>query len=603
MTESRFVVGIDLGTTNTALAYVDTSEPEEEQQVRFFQVPQLVDSGVIKSIPLLPSFLYLPGEHELPAGSLALPWDEDRDFALGEFAKEQGGRIPHRLVSSAKSWLCNSSVDRKSPILPWNTEDDVPRLSPVEASARILNHLREAWNEQVAAEDEDPRLEHQDVMLTVPASFDAVARELTVEAARRAGLEKITLLEEPQAALYSWLQNDPEGWRNQVAVGERILVCDIGGGTTDFCLIAVDEEEGNLSLERVAVGEHLLLGGDNMDLALAVGLEQRLEDEGTILDAWQLSALVHQAREAKERLLENPDLQEADVTIPGRGSSLVGGTIKVNLTREVLDQIVLSGFLPECEAGDRPLQGSGIGLRELGLPYVPDAAVSKHLAKFLGEHARTGDDDEEFARPTAVLFNGGVLKGQALRDRIAGIIGDWSGGEPPRELPNPDPGLAVAVGAAYYGLTRRGRGVRIRGGTARAYYIGVEESRPAVPGMPAPIRALCVVPHGMEEGTDSELPEKEFGLLVGQSTRFRFFGSTTRKEDPLGETIRRPEKDLTELNPVEATLPADDEGPRSIPVRLHSRVTEVGILELWFVPREGDQKWKLEFSVRDQPET
>ena len=606
MIESRYVVGIDLGTTNTALAYLDTAEPDPEaRRVQFLEIPQLVNPGVVKPRPLLPSFLYLPGEHELPADSLALPWDPERQFALGEFARQQGSQVPHRLISSAKSWLCNPAVDRRSPILPWNAEDDVPLLSPLEVSARILAHLKEAWNATMAGDDESLALEHQDVMLTVPASFDAVARELTVDAARLAGLQHVTLLEEPQAALYSWLQANAAVWREQVAVGDRVLVCDIGGGTTDFCLISVGEEDGNLELTRVAVGDHLLLGGDNMDLALAVAIERRLEEQGHELDAWQFSVLVHQARQAKEALLEDPELPEQSVTIPGRGSSLVGGTLKAVVTREELEGIVIEGFLPDCEAEDRPREAPDIGLRELGLPYVPDAAVSKYLAKFLGDHrGAAGDEDVEFIQPTAVLYNGGVLKGVALRSRITRILDSWleaSGASAVKELPNPEPSLAVALGAAYYGHARRGKGVRIRGGTARAYYIGVEAARPAVPGMPAPVRALCVTPLGMEEGTEAELPGKEFGLLVGQSTQFRFFASTTRREDQVGAVVARPERDLQEIDPVAATLPADDDGPSSIPVQLHSRVTEVGTLELWFVPRESDQRWKLEFSVRERP--
>ncbi|MBI4872515.1 MAG: Hsp70 family protein [Candidatus Riflebacteria bacterium] len=606
MFESRYVIGIDLGTTNTALAYLDATQIDpDDPRARFFEVPQLVTAGVVKPRPLLPSFLYLPGEHELPADALVLPWDNERDFAIGEFARQQGSQVPHRLVSSAKSWLCNPDVDRRSPILPWNTEEDVSQLSPLEVSARILAHLKDSWNASMAAEDASLALEHQDVMLTVPASFDAVARELTVEAARLAGLQHVTLLEEPQAALYSWLQANPQGWREQVAVDDRVLVCDIGGGTTDFCLISVGEEDGNLVLTRVAVGEHLLLGGDNMDLALAVALERRLEDQGRTLDAWQFSVLVHQARQAKEALLENPDLAEAAITIPGRGSSLVGGTLKVTVPRQELESIVLDGFLPDCSVSDRPREAPDLGLRELGLPYVPDAAVSKYLAKFLGDHrGATGDDEAEFLAPTAVLYNGGVLKGQALRDRITGIVDSWlegSGAEPVKELPNPEPSLAVALGAAYYGFARRGNGVRIRGGTARAYYIGVETARPAVPGMTAPVKALCVTPLGMEEGTEAELPGKEFGLVVGQSTRFRFFASTTRRDDQVGAVVTRPERDLTEIDPVQATLPGEPGQAASLPVRLHSRVTEVGTLELWFVPRESVQKWKLEFSVRVKP--
>lgn len=622
MIASRYVVGIDLGTTNTAVAYVDLSRQEESSQdspaIERFPIPQVVAEGEVKERPLLPSFIYIPGPHELPEGSLALPWKEDASTALGEFARDHGARLPHRLISSSKSWLCNANVDRRGEILPWKAEGDVDRISPLDASIQILQHIRQAWDQAMAADDDTLCLARQEVILTVPASFDAAARELTAEAARTAGLENVTLLEEPQSALYAWLASHPRQWREQVSVGDCILVCDIGGGTTDFCVVSVSEEEGNLVLSRVAVGDHLLLGGDNMDLALALHLESRHEEdtEGDELDPWQLAVLVHACREAKEALLQDPSLEAFPVVIPGRGSGVVGGTIRLDLTRQDVETIVVQGFLPECQASDEPLETPDMGLQEFGLPYASDAGITRHLAAFLSRHAGAGAAREEdspaggagFLAPSAVLYNGGVLQAEVLADRLTHQLSSWVNSSGYQDhavarIPNPDPSSAVALGAAYYGWTRRGQGVRIRGGTSRSYYIGVEEARPAVPGVSAPLRGLCVAPRGMEEGTGAELPDREFTLVVGQPTRFRFFSSTTRRDDEVGSVIRRPERELAEIEPVQATLPAEDDGQGRIPVSLETRVTEVGTLELWFVNRSNDHRWKLEFNVRERADT
>ncbi|MBI4861296.1 MAG: Hsp70 family protein [Candidatus Riflebacteria bacterium] len=601
MLDARYVVGIDLGTTNTALAYLDTAE--ESPQLAVLPIEQLVAAGEVATRELLPSFIYIPGPHELPEGSLALPWDKRRDWAVGEFARDHGSRVAHRLVSSAKSWLCHPGVDRKSPILPWGASDDVQRISPLEASWRILAHLRECWNHRMAKDDPKLALENQQVVLTVPASFDAVARELTVEAARSAGLPQVTLLEEPQAAFYSWLEANPQDWREQIKVGDVALVCDIGGGTTDFCLISVADHEGSVELTRIAVGDHLLLGGDNMDLALALAVERKLADAGKTLDSWQLSVLVHQCRQAKELLLEDTSKGEAGVAIPGRGSSIVGGTIRAKLDRETLDGVI-EGFFPGCEARDRPDESPQVGLVEWGLPYAPDARVTRWMARFLAEH-RGAARSATPIQPTAVLFNGGVLRPRPLREVIRTVLTSWLTGKEGadatvRELPNPEPGLAVARGAAYYGLVRRGKGVRIRGGAPRSYYIGVEAARPAVPGVPAPLTAWCVLPRGTEEGSSAELPDREFALVVGQTARFRFFSSSTRTGDAVGTVVPGPEKALQEIDPVEATMPAEEGGGR-VPVKLHTALTEVGTLELHFLDRSSDQRWKLEFSVREKP--
>jgi len=608
--QPRYVVGIDLGTTNNALAHVDTgAEEESADEVQVLSIAQLVNPGEVKEQPLLPSFLYLPGEHELPDGSLSLPWESDRGYAVGTLARQLGERIPRRMVASAKSWLCHSGVDRTAPILPWASEDDVEKVSPLEATTRYLKHLEEAWNQQVAKETDEHRLESQDVYLTVPASFDAVARDLTAQAAKAAGLKNVTLLEEPQAAFYSWLQLHGDGWRDQVSVDDAILVCDIGGGTTDLTLIAVGEEDGNLTLERLAVGDHILVGGDNMDLALAYLVGEKFKAQGQRLDSGQMLSLWHTCRAAKERMLAEPDCKSLPVAVVGRGSRLVGGALQTDLTRKEAMQAILDGFFAECKIGDRPAAQMGSGLQELGLNYASDPVIPKHIAKFLSENAGAVKGSKKksgkFLRPTAVLFNGGVARSAPVQERIVSILNGWlktAKGEPVRVLEGADLDLAAARGAAYYGLVRRGKGIRIRGGTARTYYVGVEIARPAVPGMAPPIKALCVAPFGMEEGTEVDLPEEDFGLVVGQPAQFRFLSSVQRKEDAVGTILDDWElEDIEELAPLEAVLAAKgaEEGT-TIPVRLRAKVTEVGALELWCVERDGKGEWKLEFNVRER---
>jgi hypothetical protein len=608
---ARFVVGIDLGTTNSALAYVDTGVGEEEDaRPTHLFVPQVVQPGTVEDRPLLPSYLYLPGPNELPAGSLRLPWDQGRDFAVGEFARQQGGVVPTRIVSSAKSWLCHPGIDRKAPVLPWKAQDKARRVSPLEASTLYLKHLAETWNHKMAKDRPENRLEHQDIILTVPASFDAVARELTVEAARAAGFEHVTLLEEPQAAFYAWIDASGDKWRKQVEVGDLVLVCDVGGGTTDLALIAVSEDAGQLVLTRVAVGDHILLGGDNMDLALAHAMAQSFAARNIKLDAGQMLMLWHSCRAAKERLFGDPSLAGAPVTVLGRGSKVIAGTLKGELTREEVERVLIKGFFPECAANDEPRRQRGVGLQELGLPYASDPAVTKHLAAFLNRQKeatsetpvppRGGKKKRTAGSLTAVLFNGGVFKAEPLRTRIVSTLSKW--GHTIKVLPNDDLDLAVARGAAYYGLVRRGRGVRIRGGAARVYYVGVETALPAVPGTPPPLKALCVVPFGMEEGTEMDVPGQEFGLVVGSPAEFRFLGSTVRRTDTVGTMIEDWEGLIEELSPLQTTLEAPNKEGQTVPVHLHSRMTEIGTLELWCISRDGKQRWKLEFNVREQPE-
>jgi hypothetical protein len=670
MSEFRFIVGIDLGTTHCALAYLDLSEGEDGP-IRLFEVPQVTEPGNVDPSRLLPSFLYLAAAHELPEGSLDLPWARDRSFVVGEMARARGSEVPGRVVASAKSWLRHTGVDRSAPMLPWEAPEDVEKLSALGASTRYLEHLRDAWNHAVAGEDEGARLEQQEVYLTVPASFDAAARDLTARAAEQAGLEHVTLLEEPQAAFYAWLESQGEAWRDRVHVGDRILVCDVGGGTTDLSLIAVEAQHGELALERIAVGEHILLGGDNMDLALAHMAAQKLKSDGHAVDAWQMRSLWHQCRAAKETLLADSRVESAPIVVVGRGSKLIGGTIRTDLTRAEVEAAIVGGFFPECGADAVPESKRRAGMRELGLPYEADPAVTRHVARFLARHAsahglmstavgaraaaksdasaETGASETEVSAETAapagaseteisaetaapahagastatgppspatangtrypnrVLFNGGVMKATGIQTRVVELLGRWTteqGGGAVEVLGGTDLDLAVARGAVYYGLARRGRGVRIRGGTARTYYIGVESALPAVPGMPSPLKALCVVPFGMEEGDEHAIPDAEFGLVVGEPVEFRFLGSTTRQDDAPGMLIDHWIDDIEELTPMVTTLPAGDveggEVGTTIPVRLHTKVTELGTLELWCVSRDGRGRWKLEFEVRER---
>lgn len=610
MSDARYSIGIDLGTTHSAVSYVDLAASDgEKTSQRVLPITQLTAPGAVEDLDLLPSFLYLPHASELAPGDLGLPWNAERDFAVGELARSRGAATPIRLVSSAKSWLCHPGVDRRSPILPNDAPPEVPRVSPLEASVRYLSHLREAWDQA----HPDAPFGEQDITVTIPASFDPAARELTAEAAAAAGYDRMTLLEEPQAALYSWIQKSGGQWRKQVKVGDIILVVDVGGGTTDLSLIAVIEREGNLELHRVAVGDHILLGGDNMDLALAHVVARKLAAQGTQADPWQLRALTYACRAAKETLLTDPDTDTVPLVVPSRGSKLIGGSIRTDLTRAELTQTILEGFFPQVEASARPVSRARAGLTQLGLPYAQDAAITRHLAAFLGRQVAAlaeleglqGAQPEgaTFLHPTAVLFNGGVFKSGLLVDRILQTLNGWlaaEGAAPARLLDGAELDLAVARGAAYYGYVRRGQGVRIRGGTARAYYVAVESSMPAVPGFEPPVQALCVAPFGMEEGTEAALPPQEFGLVVGEPVHFRFFGSSVRRQDQVGTLLDfwGPEE-LQELEEIQATLPSEGRtAGEVVPVRLHARVTEAGTLELEAVPRGNGERWKVEFDVR-----
>ena len=582
-----YSIGIDLGTTNSALAF---REIEEGAGVRVAAVPQLTAANEVAAEPLLPSFLYIPGEKEFTAGSTALPWDPSPPWIVGRFAQRRGAEVSSRLVSSAKSWLSYTAADRTAAILPWKAAEGVTKISPVDASAAYLRHLRQAWEH----EHPDRPFADQEVLVTIPASFDAVARELTEKAAEAAGLRNVTMLEEPQAAFYAWIERH-EDWRQRIGKGDLVLVVDIGGGTTDFTLIAVSERDGQLALDRVAVGDHILLGGDNIDLALAHTVAAELASRGTKVDSSQLQALWNNCRLAKEKLLDPASpADEVPVTILGKGSSLIGGTIKAKLTRQQVEQ-VLEGFLPRVASTDAPQRPRAAGLQEMGLPYAADAAITRHLARFLRQSGK-------LACPTHVLFNGGVLHAPFVRDRLISVLNSWlqeEGAPEVRLLAGEDLMHAVARGAAYYGAARHGKGVRIRGGIPRSYYVGIETAMPAVPGIAAPLKAFSVAQFGMEEGTSIQMPEREFGLVVGETAEFRFFGSAARKNDAPGTLIEDFGDELEELAPVAVRLDSTGQSGELVRVSLETVITETGTLQLWCVARDG-RRWKLEFNVREQ---
>ena len=589
----KYIVGIDLGTTNSALAYIASlvdDGAEKPLLAEVMPVPQVVAAGSVLDRSTLPSFMYLAAEGELPAGALDLPWAEGRDFAVGAGARDRGAEVPLRLVSSAKSWLGHGAVDRRSPLLPFQAPPEVSKVSPITASIRYLEHLRDAW----ATAHPDAPLAEQQVFLTVPASFDAVARDLTVEAARAAGLGDLTLLEEPQAAFYAWLERQGDSWRKTLKPDDQVLVADVGGGTTDFSLIEVKDVEGNLTLERVAVGDHILLGGDNMDLALAHLASQKLAADGKKLDAGQARSLLLAVRNAKEKLLGDATVESQPIVLLGRGSKMIGNKITTTLEREEIQRVLVEGFFPATTLDAPVVQARRTGFMELGLPFANDTAITRHLAAFLRKHSKNG------RLPTHLLFNGGVFNSPVLRSRLVEVMSGF--GATPTVLEDADPDLAVARGAAYFGASKGGKGIRIRGGVARSYYVGIETAMPAVPGMRPPIRALCVVPFGMEEGTSLGVPSGELGLVVGEPVTFRFLSSTARKDDRPGVMLDEytwPE-DLVETAPLELTLAPEGVEPGTlVPVRLEVKVTEIGTVEVWCARTDGPGRWRLELNLRE----
>ncbi|HIJ85732.1 MAG TPA: Hsp70 family protein [Magnetococcales bacterium] len=610
----RFVLGIDLGTSNSVIALAKL----ENGDTHIAPVTQILGPNKVGEKNTLPSALYLPHSDEFPATAIQLPWQTEVTTGsgiIGHFAREHGTLVPDRLVVSAKSWLSNPHIDPKKPILPWRSELPELCISPFACSTQILRALSAGFLHAQSLQGETYDLEEGQIVLTVPASFDEVARNLTAQAAQEAGLGQVMLLEEPQAAFYAWMDQAGKGWREQVRPGDCILVADIGGGTTDFSMIAVAEKAGELSLERISVGEHLLLGGDNMDLALAYALSAKLEANGKNLDEWQFLALVHAASLAKVRMFEDAQLAEISLAIPSRGASLFSKTMTVKLDRDTLTKVLLEGFFPMVAATELPKESRPVGLQEFGLPYAADPVISKQLARFLTRSLANVQSNpslltaippdsiqKTILAPTAVLFNGGVFKAEPLRQRVLELLSSWRD-KPVRLLEGFEPDLAVARGAAVYGRIRQtGKGIRIKAGTARSYYVGLESSLPAVPGFTPPVKALCVVPQGMEEGSEHLVEEKAFGLVTGRTVHFRFFSSDIRSGDPAGVILPNAERVLDETHSLEIDLPQLDDLPQGqvVPVRIHVVVTELGILELWMKHTNSDKKWKIEFQVRTE---
>jgi molecular chaperone DnaK (HSP70) len=640
-------VGIDLGTSNSSI-YVAT----ENSPGRFVEITQLAGAGSLVEKKSLPSACYLPHEGEFTAESLKLPWnhelssdvsavsavpvdvavnenadkDSEPSVVVGQFARERGAQLPDRLVTSAKSWLCHHHVDRREKILPWQSDVE-HKISPFEASKKYLEHIVQAFKLDSQRHQNEMQLDQQNVVLTVPASFDDVARALTHEAAQAAGLAGVTLLEEPLAAFYAWIA-DCEDWRDQIGDGDLVLICDVGGGTADFSLVAITDDGGKLSLDRISVGDHILLGGDNMDLALAYMLRGQLEATHKKIDEWQFLSLINSVRIAKERLFNDTEIDEVPISIASRGSSLFAKIITAKLTREVLLQIALEGFLPLTDSSELPKQQQAMGLKEVGLEYAADPALSRHLAQFLHKSLKNVKSDPKlsqqlahnfdleslkFLKPTAILFNGGVFNARALQERTLELLNRWTDTQL-KVLKGNHLDLAVARGAAYYSqLLQDGEGLRIKAGTARSYYLGLETTMLAVPGYTPPVKGLCIVPQGMEEGSQLDLQEREFGLVTGEPVEFRFFGSSARAGDAMGDVITEVNSELEELSTIQVKLSslenqsdfqaeADSESDKSeiVPVSIRSVITELGTLELYMKHTSSEQKWKLEFNVRGQ---
>lgn len=602
-TASRYIIGIDLGTTNTAVAYIDTRTVLEgdRPQIIPFDLLQLVAEGELEARPILPSFLYFLGEHERAMASARLPWEPNPAYVTGVFARDQGALVPGQLVASAKSWLCHDAVDRTANILPWGVDQPQQSCSPVEASARYLAHIRQAWNEAMGQHDED-RFEQQHIVLTVPASFDAEARELTVRAAHDAGIVQLTLLEEPQAAFYAWSLSHSTTLQRELDDGDLVLICDVGGGTTDLSLIRVELVDDAITFERTAIGEHILLGGDNVDLALAHHLETALGQAN--LSLRQRQALRRQCCTAKEQLMSQPELEQLPIRLLGSGRSLVGGTLNTELTRDDVLATLIGGFLPQTAWNDYPEREKRLGLRELGLPYASEPAITKHLAYFLTTAAKAqrtaqvDSHDAEMMCPNAILFNGGFFTPTLVRERILDTLTGWFREQGiQRELKvlqNAIPETAVAVGAAYYGHVRRSGGLRIHGGSARAYYMGVQAGSEPSDDIPA----VCVLPRGTEEGTTLDLTSRAFTVLTNQPVTFTLYSAIAR-QDAHADVVTLRAEDVHRHTPLIAELRFGKKSRRvEIPVQLSAHYSEVGTLEIWCESQTTEHRWRLQFQLR-----
>lgn len=595
----RYIIGIDLGTTNSCVAYVDTLSPKPAIQP--FKIPQLTDTGYLEAQTTLPSYCYLATVEENVKGALNLPWRNHCDYVVGYFARNQGARVPTRLVASAKSWLCHPAVNRRDKILPFEAYDEKKRISPVEASARYLSHIKDAWNHVIAQGDLEAEFGEQEIILTVPASFDEIARSLTAEAAKLAGIRHMTLLEEPQAAFYSWISQHEEDWQKKLPAGSCILVCDVGGGTTDFSLIEVLEKEGgNLAFQRMSVGDHLLLGGDNMDAAIAHQLEAKLQQQGRVdLSSVQWMQLCHQARQAKEILLDaKNDQEQYRMTIQGTGSSVVKGSLSTEISREDIKELILQGFLGKYEWQDAIRLRKASGMRTMGLPYEDEPAITKHLAHFLAISSFTKNEPK---KPDFVLFNGGAMKPLQFQEAILDSLRLWFPEKDPIVLSSYSLDLAVARGAAYYGKVRRGMGVRIGGGAARGYYLGVDlKDNQGV----AQHKALTLLPRGSEEGAAYE-PDQIFWLTPNIPVSFQLYSSHVRLHDTQGTLCPIDPEEMQSLPPIHTVLrfgkKQTSEGqPEKIPVHLGIKLTAIGTLELWLKSQKTEHIWTLEFQLRTE---
>ena len=592
MAKQKYIVGIDLGTTNIVVGYAPLAVKEDEKpEINLAPIAQELAKGAIEWLDVLPSFIF-----ERIKEKPVLDWDLESKFIIGEYARERGSEVPDRLISSAKSWLCNPRINRKEAILPWNAPEGAEKISPFKAMTIFLNHVREAWNRKFPKD----KLESQKVVITIPASFDAAARDLVVEAAKEAKLPEAILLEEPQAAFYSWISQNEKPWRKQVAKGDTVLVVDVGGGTTDFSLIEIGESNGDLSLERVAVGNHILLGGDNMDLTLAYIAKQKLEAANKKVSHWQTIQLSHQCRKAKEELLTDTAKESAPVVISGRGSSLIASTIKTTIERKDVDALV-EGFFPMCAFEDSPVEATEGGVREINLMYAADPAITRHLAKFLRSQ---NSDTKTYGYPRAILFNGGVFKSEVFKNKLVEVIDTWlkdAGREPIKVLEGAELSQAVARGATYFGTVSEGHGIRIRGGVSQSYYLGVESAIPAIPGFKPPIKALCVAKQGTEEGTTLDVPDRTFAIRIGKTAEFKFFKSNCRRDDNFGEIFEDMDETFEDTSSLRLELEAY-EGMKPgdiIDVKLQVAITEIGTLEVYCIELNGDHRWKLEFNVRE----
>jgi hypothetical protein len=612
MDRTPFLIGIDLGTTNTAVAFVKTRRRNPE--VELFRIPQLTSPGAVEPGSVLPSFLYFPEPAELAAGGFALPWAPHPSAIVGVLARDRGALAPSRQVASAKSWLAHSGVDRHDAFLPWGATGSDSRISPVDASARYLIHIRDAWNTTIAAKNEAARFEQQSIVLTVPASFDEEARELTVEAGQAAQLGNLTLLEEPIAAFYAWLAEQ----RQEIGLqdNEIALVCDVGGGTTDFSLIGVRLDGGTPSFERVAIGEHLLLGGDNLDLALATILERRIAEmrPGLRLAIPQRASLRRKCSAAKERMLGDTAhmagqvLERVPITVLGAGRSLIGDAVTIELTRDEV-QSALREFLPVGPpATEDPRRDRRAGLRELGLPFETDPAITHHLEAFLARSAAVVQADHRalvttagrrMVRPDLVLFNGGFFAPQEARERIAQSLATWFG-KRPRVFATSNLEAAVAIGAATYARLRAGigrPGTLVKAGSGRAYYLAL-----AAPHANGRIPAICVLARGTDEGTEQTF-DYQFTIVTNRPVSFSLYSSTTRA-DRAGDIIRLDSEEDVRAHAPLVTVFRFGRKSRHVELPVHVSVafTELGTLELWCRSKETEHRWRLRFQVRSAAE-